>query len=216
VLILDGSDVPKWGGHVVGVAARWCGATGKTDNCQAGVFLGYASRRGYTLLDRRLWVPKPWFTDAYQVRRRACRLLADRAFQTKAELAAAPVEGWHRRGALPATWRVCDEWFGPHQALLDRLAATGLRDLAEVPQNTHVWPLRELADSRRARARLGATPRRLGEGPPGDARAFPSRQSARAAGGASVSLTLTALPHRGRAERVVRRRVRRLARGRQP
>jgi len=153
VLILDGSDVPKRGTHSVGVAAQWCGATGKTDNCQAGVFLGYASRRGYTLLDRQLYVPKPWFTDAFAARRRACRLPADRAFQTKAELAAALVEGWHRRGALPATWLVCDEWFGRHQALLDRIAAVGLRYLAEVPRNTHVWPLREPGDARRARPR---------------------------------------------------------------
>ncbi len=57
VLILDGSDVPKRGVHSAGVAAQWCGATGKTDNCQAGVFLGYASRTGYTLLDRRLYLP---------------------------------------------------------------------------------------------------------------------------------------------------------------
>jgi SRSO17 transposase len=153
VLILDGSDVPKRGGHSVGVAAQWCGATGKTDNCQAGVFLGYASRQGYTLLDRQLYVPKPWFTEAYAARRRACRLPADLAFQTKAELAAALIEGWQRRGALPATWLVCDEWFGRHQALLDRVAAAGLRYLAAVPRNTHVWPLREPADARRARTR---------------------------------------------------------------
>ncbi len=170
VLILDGSDMPKRGGHSVGVAAQWCGATGKTDNCQAGVFLGYTSRQGYTLLDHRLYVPKPWFTDAYRSRRRACRLPADHAFQTKAELAVELVEGWQRRGALPATWLVCDEWFGRHQALLDRVAAVGLRYLAEVPQNTHVWPLREPADSRRARPRPRAwvPPRAAsGQGRPG-------------------------------------------------
>jgi len=170
VLILDGSDVPKRGGHAVGVAAQWCGATGKTDNCQAGVFLGYASRRGYTLLDRRLYVPKLWFTDAYAARRRACRLPADRLFQTKAELAAELVEGWQCRGALPATWLVCDEWFGRHQALLDRIAAVGLRYLAEVPRSTHIWPLREPADARRARARPRAwVPPRAdsGKGRPG-------------------------------------------------
>jgi SRSO17 transposase len=170
VLILDGSDVPKRGGHSVGVAAQWCGATGKTDNCQAGVFLGYASRRGYTLLDRQLYVPKPWFTDAYAARRRACRLPADVVFRTKADLAAALVEGWQRRGALPATWLVCDEWFGRHQALLDRVAAAGLRYRAEVPRNTHVWPLREPADARRARPRPRAwvPPRAAsGKGRPG-------------------------------------------------
>src|SRR3989440_8553075 len=45
VLIIDGSDVPKQGTHAAGVARQWCGATGKKDNCQAGVFLGYASRK---------------------------------------------------------------------------------------------------------------------------------------------------------------------------
>ena len=153
VLILDGSDVPKRGGHAVGVAAQWCGATGKTDNGQAGVFRGDASRRGDTLLDRRLYVPKPWFTDPYAPRRRACRRPADHTVQTKAELAAELLEQWHQRGALPAAWLVCDEWFGRHQARLDRVAAVGLRYLAEVPRNTHVWPLREPADARRARPR---------------------------------------------------------------
>jgi len=170
VLILDGSDVPKRGGRSVGVAAQWCGATGKTDNCQAGVFLGDASRQGYTLLDRQLSVPKPWFGDAYAARRHACRVPADLAFQSKAEIAAALIEGWHRRGALPATWLVCDEWFGRHQALLDRIAAVGLQYLAAVPRNTHVWPLREPADARRARARPRAwvPPRAAsGKGRPG-------------------------------------------------
>src|SRR5215210_3592129 len=54
VLILDGSDVPKQGQHSVGVARQWCGATGKRDHCQAGVYLGYASRHGYALLDCQL------------------------------------------------------------------------------------------------------------------------------------------------------------------
>src|SRR5215213_1303016 len=53
VLIIDGHETPKQGTHSVGVARQWCGHTGKKDNCQAGVHLGYASRRGYTLLGRR-------------------------------------------------------------------------------------------------------------------------------------------------------------------
>ncbi len=81
----------------------WCGATGKVDNCQAGVFLGYASRRESTLLDRWLYVPKLWFADEYRLRRRACRLLANIAFRAKAALAAEMIEQWHRRGALPAS-----------------------------------------------------------------------------------------------------------------
>ena len=97
VLLLDGSDMPKRGHHSVGVAPHWCGATGKTDNCQAGVFLGYASRKGYTLLDRRLYLPKPWFDAEHAARWRACRIPANRTFQTKGELAVdtSPHDGSH-------------------------------------------------------------------------------------------------------------------------
>jgi SRSO17 transposase len=153
VLILDGSDVPKRGAHSAGVAAQWCGATGKTDNCQAGVFLGYASRKGYTLLDRRLFLPEAWFDAEHAARWRACRIPADTRFQTKAELGAEMVEQVQARGELPASWLVCDEWFGRNQALLDRMDAAGLWYLAEVPRNTQVWPLREPTDGRRVRAR---------------------------------------------------------------
>ncbi len=153
VLILDGSDVPKRGVHSAGVAAQWCGATGKTDNCQAGVFLGYASRKGYTLLDRRLFLPEAWFDAAHAARWQACRIPADVDFQTTAELGAQMVEPVQARGDLPATWLVCDEGFGRNQALLDRIDAAGLWYLAEVPRNTQVWPLRDPADGRRTRPR---------------------------------------------------------------
>jgi SRSO17 transposase len=153
VLILDGSDVPKRGDHSAGVAAQWCGATGKTANCQAGVFLGYASRAGYTLLDRRLYLPEPWFDEAHAPLWQDCRIPAEMVFHTKAELGAEMVEQVQARGELPASWLVCDEWFGRNQVLLDRMDAAGLWYLAEVPRNTQVWPLREPTDGRRVRAR---------------------------------------------------------------
>jgi SRSO17 transposase len=153
VLILDGSDVPKRGDHSAGVAAQWCGATGKTATCQAGVFLGYASRMGYTLLDRRLFLPEAWFDADHTARWQACGIPPETRFQTKAELGAAMVEQVQARGVLPASWLVCDEWFGRNQALLDRVDAAGLWYLAEVPRNTQVWPLREPTDGRRVRAR---------------------------------------------------------------
>ena len=53
VLILDGSDFPKQGLHSVGVKRQYCGELGKRANCQAGMFLAYASPHGYALLDYR-------------------------------------------------------------------------------------------------------------------------------------------------------------------
>src|SRR6266446_4423072 len=86
--MVDGSDFPKQGGHSVGVKRQYCGELGKRANCQAGVFVGYVSLQGYTVLDRRLYVPTEWLTDAaYAVRRQQCGLPPDLTFKTKPVLA---------------------------------------------------------------------------------------------------------------------------------
>src|SRR5205085_1835313 len=72
VLIVDGCDFAKQGTHSVGVARQWCGALGKVATCQASVVAGYASARGYTLVDRRLYLPERWFTAEYATRRQRC------------------------------------------------------------------------------------------------------------------------------------------------
>jgi SRSO17 transposase len=160
VLIVDGSDIPKRGTRSAGVARQWCGATGKTDNCQAGVFLGYASRRGYTLLDRRLYLPKEWFTAAYRDRWQACAIPADTTFQTKAQLAAAMVAATRQAGDPRARWLTCDEWYGRDPVFLDGVAATGLWYLAEVARDIQVWPLVEPATlAPRARPQRWVPPR---------------------------------------------------------
>ena len=141
VLIIDGSDVPKQGDHSVGVARQWCGHTGKQDNCQAGVYLGYASAKGYTLLDRRLYLPACWFTPAYAERWHTCGIPRGTPFRTKHDLAEALVAELRASGRVRARWVVCDEGFGDSPALLDRWGKTGLHYLAEVARDTQVWPL---------------------------------------------------------------------------
>lgn len=152
VLLIDGSDMPKQGRHSAGVARQWCGATGKKDNCQAGVFLGYASRRGYTLLDRRLYLPASWFTDEARDRWVACGIPDDTPCHTKQHLARQLVDRALADGVLRVRWAVCDEGFGDDQALRAHLAARGLWYLAEVASDTQVWPLTE-PDGRTSRPR---------------------------------------------------------------
>jgi DDE superfamily endonuclease len=167
VLLIDGSDVPKQGRHSVGVFRQWCGATGKKDNCQAGVYLGYVSRRGYALLDRRLYLPEPWFGDAYRERWRACGIPDGTPFLTKHALAAALVDGVLGERRLRARWLACDEGFGNDPALLDRVAAHGLWYLAEVPCDRLVWPLAAPDGTARPRPWGWVPPRRAaGRGRP--------------------------------------------------
>src|SRR5258708_25270668 len=141
VLIVDGSDFPKHGEHSAGVAPQWCGHTGKKDNCKAGVFVGYASRKGATLLDRHLYLPESWFGEDHRTLWQDCPIPDETPFQTKHELAAQLVEGIMASGRLQAWWVACDEGYGGPPAFLQPPAATGLLYPAEVPRGTKVWPL---------------------------------------------------------------------------
>jgi SRSO17 transposase len=140
VLTLDGSDFPKQGTESVGVKRQYCGELGKRANCQAGVFLGYASQRGYTLLDRRLYLPQEWVEDeAYAERRKACGVPVGSAFTTKPMLGGAMIQAVQQAGTLRCRWVACDEAFGRDTTLLDHIAGLGLWYYAEVPHATQVW-----------------------------------------------------------------------------
>jgi len=140
VLIVDGCDFPKQGAHSVGVARQYCGPLGKVANCQASVVACYASARGYTLVDRRLYLPEDWFSTAYQERWDHCGIPAATAFQTRTALAWGMIATLHARGALPFRWVTGDEHFGNTPVLLDQIAAAGLSYFMEVPHNVRVWP----------------------------------------------------------------------------
>ena len=159
VLIVDESAVPKRGEHSAGAARQWCGARGKQENCQVGVFLGYASRKGYTLLDRRLYLPQEWFDADHRARWEACRIPDATAFASKADLAGRMVEA-AVRGGIRARWLTCDEWYGRDTGFLDEAAGCGLHYFAEVAKHTMVWPLVESATGEaRARPQTWVPPR---------------------------------------------------------
>jgi SRSO17 transposase len=140
VLMVDGSDFPKQGVHSVGVKRQYCGALGKRANCQAGVFVGYVRPQGYTVLDRRLYVPVEWLTDAaYADRRQQCGVPPDRAFNTKPALAQEMLAAVVQSRALRCRWVVADEAFGGNPGFLEAVAGLGLWYFVEVPHTTRVW-----------------------------------------------------------------------------
>jgi SRSO17 transposase len=83
VLMFDETGFVKKGTDSVGVGRQYCGTLGKVENCQVGVFAGYASRKGYALVDKRLFLPEAWFTDAYAVRRTKCQVPPALTWQSK-------------------------------------------------------------------------------------------------------------------------------------
>ncbi len=167
VLIIDGCDFPKQGKTSVGVARQYCGALGKVANCQASVVACYASDRGFTLVDRRLYMPEKWFSDDYAERRGECGVPTDLAFRTEPELAWEMIDGLHQPDVLPFRWVTFDEHFGRDPQLLDRVDGSGLLYLAEVPHDTRVWLKRPVTRVPPAKLK-GRPPTReqLGEGEP--------------------------------------------------
>ena len=64
VLVVDETGFLKKGAKSAGVQRQYSGTAGRIENCQVGVFLAYASRKGRALLDRELYLPKEWAADA--------------------------------------------------------------------------------------------------------------------------------------------------------
>jgi len=87
VIVVDESGIPKQGDDSVGVARQYCGAVGKVANCQVGVYVGYASRKGYTLVDGRLYMPQEWFDAAHAPKRLCGGVPQELMFKTKPTLA---------------------------------------------------------------------------------------------------------------------------------
>ncbi|OMI35694.1 IS4 family transposase [Streptomyces sparsogenes DSM 40356] len=87
VLVVDDTGFLKKGKRSAGVQRQYSGTAGRTENCQVGVFLAYATDRGRTLIDRRLQSAKQECgLDDYQVRR---------------------YPGWHRHMTLAMAAHAC-------------------------------------------------------------------------------------------------------------
>jgi SRSO17 transposase len=140
MLIVDGSEFPKKGQHSVGVKRQYCGQLGKVANCQAGVFLAYASQHGASLLDRRLYLPREWLEDAaFAERRRKGRIPQEVSFQTKNALALEMIKELVVSQSLSCRWLLADEAYGRDSHFLDTVSALGLWYMVEVPLDTTIW-----------------------------------------------------------------------------
>ena len=138
VLVCDPSGFPKSGRESVGVARQWCGRLGKVDNCQVAIYLGYVSRKGHTLVDTRLYLPKEWTKDTARLDKAGVPK-ASRAYRTRHQLALELLE--KNGGSLPHRWIAGDDEMGRPYWFRRRLAGLGEQYLLAVPSNTAIRDL---------------------------------------------------------------------------
>jgi SRSO17 transposase len=140
VLMFDETGFVKKGKDSVGVARQYCGTLGTVENCQVGVVAGYASRPGYALVDKRLFLPAAWFGDAYATRRTKCNVPDALQFQSTPQLAAAMLQAIVHEGLLPFQYVVADCLYGQSPDFLDAVdACVGRTALVAIPSETRCW-----------------------------------------------------------------------------
>jgi SRSO17 transposase len=109
VLIVDETGFLKKGVRSAGVQRQYSGTAGRTENCQVGTFLAYASRHGRALIDRELYMPASWIAD-----RDRCRVAGvpqEVEFATKPQQAKAMIARAIAAG-VPFRWVTADELYG--------------------------------------------------------------------------------------------------------
>jgi SRSO17 transposase len=122
VLVVDETGFVKKGAHSVGVARQYSGTAGRIENSQVGVFLGYASRYGHALIDRRLYLPQVWAEDGE--RRRKASVPEDVTFVTKPAMAREMIAAALDAG-MSCAWVLVDALYGSDYKLRRMLEDRG-------------------------------------------------------------------------------------------
>jgi SRSO17 transposase len=139
VMLVDESGMVKQGQHSVGVGRQWCGSVGKVANSQVGVYLGYASRKGHSFLDARLFLPEKWFAETHAELRQACGVPEELDYRTKPEIALDMLKKAFGRAEVPCQWVAADELYGDSPTFRDGVADLGMWYFVEVSCSRHVW-----------------------------------------------------------------------------
>src|SRR3712207_4952809 len=123
VLVPDETGFLKKGDKSAGVQRQYSGTAGRVENCQVGVFLGYAGRHGRALIDRALYLPERWVRDA--ARCAAAGIPDDATLTTKPKLGLAMLDRALEAG-VPFAWVTGDSVYGADHRIRRRLEARRL------------------------------------------------------------------------------------------
>ena len=138
VLIFDPSAFPKSGKQSVGVTRQWCGRLGKIDNCQVGVFMAYASRKGHALVDGDLYLPMEWIKDKKRMNKAGVPKHKQK-YRTRTAMCLELLKLHADR--LPHQWITGDDEMGQPAEFRRELRTLNEQYLLAVPKNTSVADL---------------------------------------------------------------------------
>ncbi len=135
VLVVDETGFVKKGKKSAGVARQYSGTAGRRENSQIGVFLLYASTKGYAFIDRALYLPEEWTAD--RVRCREASIPDEVGFATKGELAQQMLARAFAAG-VPADWVLGDTIYG-YDEMRMVLEQQQQNYVLAVPETHTVW-----------------------------------------------------------------------------
>lgn len=131
---------------------QYSGTAGRIENCQIGVFLAYAGRRGVAFLDRALYLPAEWCAD--RARCREAGIPDEVPFRTKPQLAHAMLERALEAG-VPARWVTGDEVYGNDRRLRRSLEARQQPFVLAIKATERFWRVDRTSLRREPAAAIG-------------------------------------------------------------
>lgn len=132
----DETGFPKKGTKSAGVKRQYSGTLGRTDNCQVAVVANYASVKGHTFMDRRLFLPEDWAGD--RDRRNEAGVPPGVIFRTKPELALEMVAGAVSEG-VPFRWVGGDSVYGDSPTFVQGVRQLEKWYVLDSSADAHVW-----------------------------------------------------------------------------
>jgi SRSO17 transposase len=151
-LIFDESGFVKKGSESSGVARQYCGTIGKVENCQVGVFAGYASRYGYCLLGNRLFIPEKWFSEDFAHRREKCKFPQSLQFKTKPQLAVELLQEISRQNTVSFRYVAADSIYGNSPEFIKAVEdIVGVTYMVSMPSNVLCWLKRPVIQDKQYR-----------------------------------------------------------------
>jgi SRSO17 transposase len=135
--VLDDTAIPKKGKHSVGVLWQYCGALGKTANCQVAVSLSLVNKTMSVPAAWRLYLPENWAQDPK--RRRKAGVPPEVVFLKKWQIALEEIDALLDED-LPVAPLVADAGYGDTTEFRNALTERGLSYVLGIKADTSVWP----------------------------------------------------------------------------